>query len=280
MVADELGAARVQAGAPPAAVVAALHVRCPAAVHEEGVAGFHGDPLCGRYRLELVSADRSVRRHVGLAAVAGHVEQDALGDDAPVPVGDVAEVGALGGDLDVGVAALPHAVLVPDVAEGVDVGHGRAVVDEAQVVHDVAAVPAERVLGDEVLRRLEDAAERDRPAGAHEAGGGGAFLGADEVDGAHLVVVAPAAPVAPVAVHRRVVGLGLGGCRGGRRWRRRPPRPHRRRPVAGGLAGQELRRREGLGAGVRGALGLCQGRGRPGQGGAAHGGGVHQEASS
>ena len=171
--------------------------------------------------------------------------------------------------LHVGVAALPHAVLVPDVTEGVDVGHGRAVVDEAQVVHDVAAVPAERALGHEVLRRLEDAAERDGPAGAHEAGGGGALLGGDEVDGADLVVVAPAAPVTPVAVHRGVVGVG--GLRGGRRRASdRCCRPCRGGPVPGSLAGQELRRyAECLGLGGRAARGCRHGRGGPGQGGAA-----------
>ena len=204
---------------------------------------------------------RPVRRDVRLAPVARHVEQDAPGDDAVAPGVDGAPGGSLRRHAGVRVAAPPHPVDVPHVAQGVDVRDGLAVVDEADVVDAGAGAIGARALADEVLLGLEHPAHRDPAAVADEPGRRGALLRRDEVDGALLVVVAPAAPVAEVAVPRLHLGL-----RGQRRVRLHAGRrcPGRRRPAGSRLPRvtfEELRGREGV-AGRR-VAGVRSVRGRP-----------------
>ena len=108
---------------------------------------------------EFVAGDRVLAGDVGYSAVPRHVDQHTLGDDAAIPVRDVGEVGALGRDLFGVVSPLPHAVLVPDVAHGVDVGHRRPVVDEPKIVHHIAPAGSEGTFSDEVLWRLKGTTE-------------------------------------------------------------------------------------------------------------------------
>ncbi len=75
-----------------------------------------------------------------------------------------------------------------------------------------------------MLFRLEDPTHRHLPPGAHQARGRGALLGRDQVDGAPLVVRAPAPPVAAIGVPRPDfcggghpwIGLSGGGGANGR----------------------------------------------------------------
>ena len=203
MVANELGARGAEPGAVAAAVLAAgAHVGVLAAVHQQRVAGLHGHALRLGDRFELPAVHRTVRRDVGLAAVARHVEEHSLRDDAVAPGVDGAPGGSLRRHADVRIVALPHSVDVPHVTQGVDVRDGLAVVDEPEVVDARPGAVRTRALADEVLLGLEHAAHRDLAAVADQAGRRGALLRRDEVDGALLVVVAPAAPVAEVAVPR------------------------------------------------------------------------------
>ena len=159
MIPDEPGAGDAQAGPVPAAVrVAGAHVRLPAAVDQERVARLDLDALGLRDLLQLPALHGPLRRDVRLAPVARHVEQHAAGDDAVTPCVDRAERGALRGYLGVGIAALPHPVAVPHVAERVDMGHGLPVVDEAVVVDDGAGASRTGALAEEVLLGLEGAA--------------------------------------------------------------------------------------------------------------------------
>ena len=60
-----------------------------------------------------------------------HVEQDAPRQNSAAPLVDATVAGALESQHLLRVLAVPHASIVPDVAEGVDVGRGRAVVVDA-----------------------------------------------------------------------------------------------------------------------------------------------------
>src|SRR5262249_8728802 len=96
---------------------------------------------------------------------------------------------------------------VPGVAERVDVGGRDAVVVDAVVVRGEAAlaprmrphemVSRQRVVGTGVLRKRS--AQRDAAPGGHEPGCRRALGRCDQVDGAELIVLAPAAPVAPLS---------------------------------------------------------------------------------
>ena len=265
MVAHELRAGRAESGPVPAAVLAAgAHVGVLAAVDEQRVARLDVHALRLRDRFQLPAVHRPVRRHVRFAAVARHVEQHALGDDAVAPGVDGAPGGSLRGHAGVRVAAAPHPVDVPHVAQRVDVRDGLAVVDEAYVVDAGAGAVRARALADEVLLGLEHPAHRDPAAVADQTGRRSALLGRDEVDGALLVVVAPPSPVAEIGVPRFHLGLrrqrrvrlnGGGGrprCR--RRGRGRLPR----------VALEELRGREAVAR--RRVAGACCVRGRSGRG--------------
>ena len=247
-----------------AAVIAAgAHVGVLAAVDEQRVAGLDVHALRLRDLLQLPAVHRPIRRDVRFAPVARHVEEHALGDDAVLPGVDRAPGGTLRRHADVRVAAPPHPVDVPHVTERVDVRDGLAVVDEADVVDAGAGAVRTRALADEVLLRLEHPAHRDPAAVADEAGRRRALLRCDEVDGALLIVVSPAAPVAEIPVprfdlrlgrHAPFRRLGAGGrCRCGRV--RLPD-----------VAFQELRRREGVArqrfAGVSSGRGGCARRAR------------------
>src|SRR5204863_2207776 len=89
--------------------------------------------------------------------------------DAVLPVLDGAEARAVEGDLLLGIAAVPHRLIVPRVAERVDVGGGDAVIEDAVVVRREPALAAlgrlhEVLRGQRVVRpRLlgEGPAQRD-----------------------------------------------------------------------------------------------------------------------
>src|SRR5262249_5158064 len=135
-----------------------------------------------------------------------HVQHHAAGDDAVGPVLDAAEGSALERDLLLGITAVPHALLVPGVTEGVDVGRGHAVIEDAVVVGGEAAAPARhrahvvlgrvRIAGPRLLGKRP--AQRHAAAAAHQARGGHALGVRDQVDGPALVVLAPAPPVAAI----------------------------------------------------------------------------------
>src|SRR5581483_12313320 len=73
-------------------------------------------------------------------------------DDALAPVLDAAEAGAGARHLLLGVAPVPHPVVVPDVAERVEMRRHVAVVDEPVVVDGAAPARAGH-RADPVLRR-------------------------------------------------------------------------------------------------------------------------------
>src|SRR5262249_41000558 len=149
-------------------------------------------------------------------AVTGDVEHHAAGEDTVLPVLDGAEPGAVEADLLLGIAAVPHRLLVPRVAKRVNVGGGNAVIEDAVVVGGEAAFAARvrlhvMVRGQRVVRTGllgERAAERDAAAAFHQAGGGGALGRRDQVHHALLIILAPAAPVATLAdpAHHFLVG--------------------------------------------------------------------------
>ena len=178
-----------------------------AAIHHQRIAGSHLDTLYGSNVLQLPTVDGSVHGHVGTVPVPGHVQQHSPGDQALLPVMHRTPLGPVHGDFLIGVAPVPHAVLVPHVAQGVQVGCRRAVIGNAVVVSGEpgcgAAVDLFHVVdgrGRVVGRRNrgELAAERHRAPRPDQASGFDAFLRGDHVDRADLVFVAPAAPVAVV----------------------------------------------------------------------------------
>ena len=134
------------------------HERLASAVDEQRVTGFDGHALRLRDRLQFGGVDRTVRRHVGAAAMSRHVEQHAAGDQTVAERGDVREARSVRVDLPRRVAAVPHAVLIPDVAQGIHVRHRDAVIHETVVIDDRAAGSA-IVDPDEVLLGLERTAQ-------------------------------------------------------------------------------------------------------------------------
>src|SRR6266536_5835441 len=142
----------------------------------------------------------------GHASVAGDVEHHAARDNAVAPRLDPAERRPVEADLLLGITAVPHAALVPRVAERVDVGGLHAMVEDAVIVGGEATARsrdgAHVVLGRVRVARArlfgELAAQRDAAALGHQPGGGHPLLRRDEIQRADLVVLAPAAPVAPV----------------------------------------------------------------------------------
>src|SRR5262245_6020040 len=180
--------------------------RLPSGVDADGVARLELDPPLGEDVVELPAVHGCVVRHARRAAMARDIEHDGAGHDALGPVLDRPEPGALERDLLLRIAPVPHRVVVPGVAERVDVGRRDAVVVDAVVVRGEAAlaprmrahemVSRQRVVGAGIFRKRP--AQRDATPGAHELGCRRALRRCDEVDGAELIVLAPAAPVAPL----------------------------------------------------------------------------------
>src|SRR4029077_15149594 len=102
-----------------------------AAIDGDGVAGLQLHATLGEDVVQLPAVDRTVLGDELGAAMSRDVEQDAAGDDAVLPVLDGAEARAVEADLLLGVTAVPHGVVVPGVAERVDVGGGDAVIEDA-----------------------------------------------------------------------------------------------------------------------------------------------------
>ena len=174
------------------------------AVHHEGVARFHRHALRVADFLQFPAVHRRFLRDIVNAAMAGHVQQDAAGDDAFLPVVDGAVFGAVELDHFVRVFAVPHPVGVPHMAQGIEVGGGGAVIRDAVVVGGHSAARLAGAFphivdgrGGVVGRRRHGKlpAQRDGLAGFDQAGGAAAFGVVDHIDGAFLVVRPPAAPV-------------------------------------------------------------------------------------
>src|SRR6267143_1369140 len=173
-------------------------------VDADRVAGLELDPALGEDVVELPAVDGSIVRDTGYAAVPRNIEHDSAGHDALGPVLDGSEPRALEGDLFLRVAPVPHRVVVPGVAQGVEVGGGDAVIVDPVIVGREAALAArvsphemmsrERIVRPRLLR--ERPAERDTAPGTHQPGRRRPLGGCDEVDRAELVVLAPATPVA------------------------------------------------------------------------------------
>ena len=72
--------------------------------------------------------------------MAGYIDQDTFRDDAVFPMGNCSKLRTLCCYLDIGVPALPHPVLIPDVTQGVDVRNDAAVINETKVIHHEAAI--------------------------------------------------------------------------------------------------------------------------------------------
>ena len=108
--------------------------------------------------------------------------------------------------------AVVDPALVEDVAQGVDVAGGEAVGRQGEVVRAAAlGRRADHVVGHRVRvvdgrRRVERPGARDRPPGADRRRRGRRHLRRDEVEGAELVVVAPATPVGEGLVEGEDVG--------------------------------------------------------------------------
>jgi hypothetical protein len=152
-------------------------------------------------RVELAGGDGLADGHVALRPAGGHVEQDAARGDA-VEVGvDRAPGGAGRGEAVLERPPVEQLAVPGHVAERVDVSDREAVVDEVEAVqHDVGPLAVRRE-GDVVHERrrgADVARERHGAAGADERRGLGALGGGDQVRGAALIVVAPAAPVVQV----------------------------------------------------------------------------------
>src|SRR5262249_22210235 len=116
---------------------------------------------------------------------------------------DRSERRAVEGDLPLRITAVPHRLLVPRVAQRVDVGRRHAVVEDAVVVAG-ESTRAARDDAHEVLRRerVADAgllgkrtAERHGAPASHQPRGRGALGRGDEIDRADLVVLPPTPPV-------------------------------------------------------------------------------------
>ena len=177
--------------------------KIPATVDHQGVPRLQGNPLGPGNLLQLPSVDGPVMGHPRLAPVLGYVQQDPTGGDAVGPLVHGPEGSPVEGYLLPRVPAVPHPVLVPHVAEGIQVGSSVAMVEDAVVVaREPARAPGSRghpVVGRRRAQGIgalgEVAAQGHRPARTDQAGGGDPLLRGDEVDCAQLIVLAPSAPV-------------------------------------------------------------------------------------
>ena len=169
-----------------------------AVAHDDHVArlDLHARPRGDR--VELFRGDGLTDRHVALRAAGGDVEQHASRRQA-VEVGvDRAPGGPGRGQAVLERAAVVELAVPRDVAQGVDVGDREPVIDEIEPIeHHVGALAVRRerhVVHDRRLR-ADVSSQRDRPTRAHQRRGLRALGGGDQIRGAALVVVAPAAPV-------------------------------------------------------------------------------------
>src|SRR6266581_2010225 len=152
--------------------------------------GLEPDPPPGQDVVELPAVYGPIVRHGGNAAVPRDVEHHAARDDAFGPVLDRSEPRALERDLLLRVAPVPHRLLVPGVAQRVDVGGGDAVIVDAVVVGRKAALTAHGRLHEVVSRQRvvrarllgEGPTERHAAAVLDEPGGRRALGRGDEVD--------------------------------------------------------------------------------------------------
>src|SRR5262245_32749664 len=180
--------------------------RLSARVDADRVAGLERDAASFHDVFELPPVHGSILRHAGHAAVPRHVEHHAARDDAVGPVLDRAKGRAVERDLALRITAVPHRLLVPRVAERVDVSRRHTVIEDAVVVAGKSAVAA-RDDAHEVLRRegVADSgvlgkrtAQRYGAPAPHQSRGGRALGRRDEVDRADLVVLPPTPPVPAV----------------------------------------------------------------------------------
>ena len=158
----------------------------------------------------------------GASVEGGDVQQDTARDDAVAEGGDGVVLGALLGVDEVGGLAVVHLAVPEDVAEAVEVGDGDAVEGEA---HDLEGGTAPSVLegvaagGDHVALGgaehvigagggLDVPGAGDGDALADKGGGFEALRGRYVVQGAELVVGAPAAPVGERVEVAENLGLG------------------------------------------------------------------------
>ena len=180
--------------------------------------------------LEIGGGDGVAVFQLFLAERARHVEEDAAADHLVLGLLDAALLRAGGGHL-AAVVAVPHVVLVEDVAEPVPLGAGlqrhhhdvvgradAALVEHAGIgvgtgaQHQVQRIDAShrRVVGLAALRTelVEVERERDHLALLHELRRRDDVLGARVVERADLVVRAPLAPV--LVLLRRVAKVLAG----------------------------------------------------------------------
>ena len=216
VVSQELEAGDVQPGplrgtGPERPAVGLLAVRLlpglASRIDADRVARLERDPARPRDVIELPAVHGPVPGHRRHPAVARHVQEDPARDDALGPVLDGAEGGPVERDLLLRIAPVPHRLLVPRVAERVDVGGRDAVVEDAVVVGREATLAARQrphvvlrgqsVVGARLLGKR--AAHRDAPPRADEPGGGRALRRRDQIDRAELIVLPPAPPVAAIA---------------------------------------------------------------------------------
>ena len=185
------GLTRFQASRPPYTAIASP--------------GSRATPCALAMSSQFPAVDRLFLGYEGLAPEFGHVQQHAPSDDAFFPVLHRSPNGPVEGDDIVGVAAIPHAVAVPHVAQSVQMGGGLAVVGDsvevgrraAGLAPDVAFQVVDRRRGVVGRRGLgEFPAQGNGLAGLYQPGGSSTLFRRDHVDRAHLVFVAPAPPVA------------------------------------------------------------------------------------
>src|SRR2546425_4861665 len=100
--------------------------RLPPAGDADRVPGLERDPALGQDVLQLPPVHGRLLRHARNPAMARHVEHHPPCEDAIGPVLDRAEGRAVERDLLPGVAPVPHRLIVPGVADRVDVLRGDA----------------------------------------------------------------------------------------------------------------------------------------------------------
>src|SRR5204863_7324504 len=107
--------------------------------YADGVARLERDPLRSDNLFQLPTVNWLFVANKLRTTVARHIQEHAAGDDAAGPVGHVAPVHAIEGDFLRGLAAVPHAVVIPGVAERVEVRTCLTVIRDAVEVDDACA---------------------------------------------------------------------------------------------------------------------------------------------
>ena len=193
------------------------------AVNNDSIARLQGYAFLLSDVLKLPAVHRPVHGHVGLAAMLWHIQKYAPGQNAIAPLVHGAVLCAGECKRLFRLAPVPHAVLVPDMAKGVNVRRGGAVVHDAVIVHRRARVVRPLPHREELLGRpwvLGAGLNRKWPAQGHsppladQLGGLQPLFVVDHVDGACRALVSPAPPVAtlgqvaPDLLHRRHSSFG------------------------------------------------------------------------